>query len=243
QPGVVHQQVDRAEGELGLSGGGIDRDPVGDVGGEHHGAAPERLDLFGDGGQLLPVAGEQGDVQTGSGQGGGQCGSDTSGGAGDQGGTGSGNCRGRHPPSLPRRPRMSRGCPGGGTRVPWWLRSGRITTTRAPSRPSSGQRWASTFCSAGWLSPSSITTEEARHLEAMIAATAISPATTAITIRSAWLASAGTLITTTAGAISRETRFITLISGLIAGPAVSLNGSPMVSPMTVAECASEFLPP
>ena len=44
-------------------------------------------------------------------------------------------------------------------------------------------------------------------------------------------------------ATSSETRFITLISGLIAGPAVSLNGSPTVSPMTVAACASEPLPP
>ena len=47
----------------------------------------------------------------------------------------------------------------------------------------------------------------------------------------------------TAGAISTATRFITLISGLIAGPAVSLNGSPTVSPMTVAACASLPLPP
>ena len=39
---------------------------------------------------------------------------------------------------------------------------------------------------------------------------------------------------TTAGAMSSATRFITLISGLMAGPAVSLNGSPTVSPMTVA---------
>ena len=46
-----------------------------------------------------------------------------------------------------------------------------------------------------------------------------------------------------AGAISTDTRFITLISGLMAGPAVSLNGSPTVSPMTVASCASEPLPP
>ncbi len=36
---------------------------------------------------------------------------------------------------------------------------------------------------------------------------------------------------------------MTLISGLIDGPAVSLNGSPTVSPMTVAACASEPLPP
>ena len=39
---------------------------------------------------------------------------------------------------------------------------------------------------------------------------------------------------TTAGAISSATRFITLINGLMAGPAVSLNGSPTVSPMIVA---------
>jgi len=34
---------------------------------------------------------------------------------------------------------------------------------------------------------------------------------------------------TTLVAISNDTRFMTLISGLIAGPAVSLNGSPTVS--------------
>ena len=47
----------------------------------------------------------------------------------------------------------------------------------------------------------------------------------------------------TAGRISSDTRFITLISGLSAGPAVSLNGSPMVSPMTAALWASDPLPP
>ena len=47
----------------------------------------------------------------------------------------------------------------------------------------------------------------------------------------------------TAGRISRETRFITLMSGFNAGPAVSLNGSPTVSPMTAALWASEPLPP
>ena len=46
-----------------------------------------------------------------------------------------------------------------------------------------------------------------------------------------------------AGRISSETRFITLMSGLSAGPAVSLNGSPTVSPMTAALWASEPLPP
>ena len=39
---------------------------------------------------------------------------------------------------------------------------------------------------------------------------------------------------TIAGVTSRPTKFITLISGLIAGPAVSLNGSPTVSPTIVA---------
>ena len=37
--------------------------------------------------------------------------------------------------------------------------------------------------------------------------------------------------------------FITLISGLIAGPAVSFRGSPTVSPVTLALCFSEPLPP
>ena len=37
--------------------------------------------------------------------------------------------------------------------------------------------------------------------------------------------------------------FITLIIGLIAGPAVSLYGSPTVSPVTAAACALEPLPP
>ena len=46
-----------------------------------------------------------------------------------------------------------------------------------------------------------------------------------------------------AGRISSDTRFITLMSGLRAGPAVSLNGSPTVSPMTAAMWASEPLPP
>ena len=48
---------------------------------------------------------------------------------------------------------------------------------------------------------------------------------------------------TMAGAMSTATRFITLISGLIAGPAVSLKGSPTVSPMIEASCAGEPLPP
>src|ERR671914_2310171 len=45
------------------------------------------------------------------------------------------------------------------------------------------------------------------------------------------------------GMINSATMFATLIIGLIAGPAVSLNGSPTVSPVTDAACASEPLPP
>ena len=44
------------------------------------------------------------------------------------------------------------------------------------------------------------------------------------------------------GTISSETRLTTLIIGLRAGPAVSLSGSPTVSPMTLALCRSEPLP-
>ena len=47
----------------------------------------------------------------------------------------------------------------------------------------------------------------------------------------------------TAGSTSSEMRFITFISGLRAGPEVSLNGSPTVSPMTAALWASDPLPP
>ncbi|CAM5379981.1 hypothetical protein STENM327S_05131 [Streptomyces tendae] len=47
----------------------------------------------------------------------------------------------------------------------------------------------------------------------------------------------------TAGAMISATRFMTFSSGLIAGPAVSLNGSPTVSPITVAAWASLPLPP
>src|SRR5215207_8505544 len=47
---------------------------------------------------------------------------------------------------------------------------------------------------------------------------------------------------TTIGAMITETRFTTLIIGLSAGPAVSLNGSPTVSPTTPALCRSEPFP-
>jgi signal transduction histidine kinase len=46
-----------------------------------------------------------------------------------------------------------------------------------------------------------------------------------------------------AGTSSNATRLMILISGLTAGPAVSLYGSPTVSPVTAALCVSEPLPP
>src|SRR6478672_12030305 len=45
------------------------------------------------------------------------------------------------------------------------------------------------------------------------------------------------------GMIRIATMFVILIIGLIAGPAVSLYGSPTVSPVIEAACASEPLPP
>src|SRR4030067_1855564 len=45
------------------------------------------------------------------------------------------------------------------------------------------------------------------------------------------------------GAITRETMYISLINIFMAGPDVSLHGSPTVSPTTAALCASDFLPP
>ena len=78
-----------------------------------------------------------------------------------------------------------------------------------------------------------------RRLEITIAATMMTTAPTATPTRRPVLP----LYLTTLVAISSETRFMTLISGLMAGPAVSLNGSPTVSPTTVAACASEPLPP
>src|ERR687895_2408811 len=50
-------------------------------------------------------------------------------------------------------------------------------------------------------------------------------------------------IETMSGMIRIATMFVILIIGLIAGPAVSLYGSPTVSPVTAAACASEPLPP
>ncbi len=82
-----------------------------------------------------------------------------------------------------------------------------------------------------------------RRLETTTAATMTSTAPSAMSTRTVVSAPSPTCSPTTAGAMSSATRFITLISGLIAGPAVSLNGSPTVSPMTVAAWASLPLPP
>ncbi len=82
-----------------------------------------------------------------------------------------------------------------------------------------------------------------RRLDTMTAAAMIANATIPARMRRPVDACSPTVNLTTAGAISTDTRFITLISGLIDGPAVSLNGSPTVSPMTVAAWASLPLPP
>src|SRR5215475_13043285 len=89
-------------------------------------------------------------------------------------------------------------------------------------------------------SPAPLTDRVAeRRLEITMATTTIRTAPSATPTRSPML----WLYLTTLVATSSDTRFITLSSGLLAGPAVSLNGSPTVSPMTVAACASLPLPP
>ena len=82
-----------------------------------------------------------------------------------------------------------------------------------------------------------------RRLEITTETTMIATAPSAISTRTVVFASRPSEMLTIAGAINSATSYITLIKGLIAGPAVSLNGSPTVSPMTVAACASLPLPP
>src|SRR5271170_8102242 len=113
-----------------------------------------------------------------------------------------------------------------------------------PGGPSTGV--GVTPSSAGLIAPATSAADgatspmpAARRLEITIAATTMATAPSATPVRSPTLL----LYFTTLVAMSSETRFITLISGLMAGPAVSLNGSPTVSPTTVAACASEPLPP
>src|SRR3954466_8631384 len=110
-------------------------------------------------------------------------------------------------------------------RAPAWGRQGALVV-RAPE--------------LSWAVPP---TTVDRRLETTTAPTITSAATTAIDTRIVVLAPCPTERLTTAGAMSSATRFITLISGLMAGPAVSLNGSPTVSPMTVAACDSLPFPP
>ena len=78
-----------------------------------------------------------------------------------------------------------------------------------------------------------------RDLETQMAEATTATAITTTTTRTTSLSVCSTIT----GANSRATRFITLISGLSAGPAVSLNGSPTVSPMTAALWESLPLPP
>src|SRR6185437_16085307 len=93
-----------------------------------------------------------------------------------------------------------------------------------------------------WGAGVASTSEVERRLDTTTATTITAAATSAIPTRIA-NAFGNAEIVTIAGAINTETRFMTLISGLMAGPAVSLNGSPTVSPITVAACESEPLPP
>src|SRR6202012_5056905 len=74
------------------------------------------------------------------------------------------------------------------------------------------------------LAPSPVSIPDPRRLENTIAPTMMTTAASATPTRRPVLA----LYLTTLVAISSETRFITLSSGLMAGPAVSLNGSPTV---------------
>src|SRR5262249_61342662 len=69
-----------------------------------------------------------------------------------------------------------------------------------------------------------------RRLEITTAVTTMATATRATAVRRPTL----WLYLTTLVATSSETRVITLSSGLIAGPAASLNASPTVSPITAA---------
>src|SRR5208337_1199844 len=100
-------------------------------------------------------------------------------------------------------------------------------TRAAPSI--AGETAPGTSVAAGAVGP----IPEERRLEITIATTTMATAPTATPVRSPMLL----LYFTTLVATSSDTRLITLSSGLIAGPAVSLNGSPTVSPMTVAACA------
>src|SRR5699024_11827207 len=99
--------------------------------------------------------------------------------------------------------------------------------------------------SPGGLAPAPVgpSSTTPRRIESVTATAIAATATAAITNRSGLSSPLSADIPTTAGAISTATRLITLISGVIAGPAVSLNGSPTVSPVVAASCAGEPFPP
>ena len=151
-------------------------------------------------------------------------------------------CSRRRPPA---RTHASRDGPSAVRRQPAVAGSpGPAEPRAAPGRAPARDDPAAVGCAgcrpaAGASSPTAIE----RRLLFQTAPTITTTASAAMPYRRPSLASVPTDRPTTAGAISSATRFITLISGLIAGPAVSLNGSPTVSPMTVASCASEPLPP
>src|SRR5262249_17742638 len=97
--------------------------------------------------------------------------------------------------------------------------------------------------SGSGAAPSTMSVSSAKpptlRFENPIATSSTTSATAAIVQRAGLLSRRGT----TAGGIGSDPRFITLINGLSAGPAVSLNGSPTVSPITAALWASDPLPP
>src|SRR2546429_4649582 len=107
--------------------------------------------------------------------------------------------------------------------------------------PSSAFPWPATFAAGASVSSPSDIAIGLRLLQ-VTATTTTSAATTAIVIRSGVLVLVPVLHSTTAGAISSATRFITLITGMISGPAASLNRSPTVSPAAVSAFEDEPLP-
>src|SRR5262245_42190052 len=75
-------------------------------------------------------------------------------------------------------------------------------------------------------------------------ATAAAGAAGALTAGGGTLAAAlGASLPPMSGTMSSATMLMILISGFTAGPAVSLYGSPTVSPVTAALCASDPFPP
>src|SRR4029077_11192853 len=130
---------------------------------------------------------------------------------------------------------------GGG----YGVRSTELRAMSGASRPASGPPSGDASGAAG-ADPdgvSSTISSLLRDFEYQIITPRTMVPTAATTIRSAVWPAPPCPYFTTSGTMSRATRFMTLISGFRAGPAVSLNGSPTVSPMTAALWASDPLPP